>query len=79
MRFVARLMRCAMGASGTAYAASISALVRPPTARSVSASRDGADWMLDVRAPHDEVGIAIGATLLERSETVVASTCLTSR
>ena len=34
---LARLMRCAMVASGTRYARAISAVVSPPTARRVSA------------------------------------------
>ena len=37
MRCLARLIRCAMVASGTRNARAISAVVRPPTARSVSA------------------------------------------
>ncbi len=37
----ARLMRCAIVASGTRNACAISAVVRPPTARSVSAIADG--------------------------------------
>ncbi len=40
---LARLMRCAIVASGTRKALAISAVVRPPTARSVSASCDGGD------------------------------------
>ena len=43
MRCLARLIRCAIVASGTRNAAAISAVVRPPTARSVSASCDGAE------------------------------------
>ena len=43
MLALARLIRCAMVASGTRNAAAISAVVRPPTARRVSASCDGAD------------------------------------
>ena len=39
----ARLMRCAIVASGTRNAAAISAVVRPPTARSVSAICDGVE------------------------------------
>ena len=42
IRCLARLMRCAIVASGTRNARAISAVVRPPTARSVSASCDGA-------------------------------------
>jgi hypothetical protein len=38
---LARLIRCAMVASGTRNALAISAVVRPPTARSVSAIADG--------------------------------------
>ena len=41
MRCLARLMRCAIVASGTRNALAISAVVRPPTARSVSAIADG--------------------------------------
>ena len=41
MRCLARLMRCAMVASGTRNARAISAVVRPPTARSVSATWEG--------------------------------------
>ena len=37
----ARLIRCAIVASGTRNAFAISAVVRPPTARSVSAIADG--------------------------------------
>ena len=37
----ARLIRCAIVASGTRNALAISAVVRPPTARSVSAIADG--------------------------------------
>ncbi len=40
---LARLMRCAIVDSGTRKAWAISAVVRPPTARKVSASCDGAD------------------------------------
>jgi hypothetical protein len=40
---LARLIRCAIVASGTRNAAAISAVVRPPTARRVSASWEGAD------------------------------------
>ena len=40
---LARLIRCAMVASGTRKACAISAVVRPPTARGVSASCDGGD------------------------------------
>jgi hypothetical protein len=40
---LARLIRCAIVASGTRNAAAISAVVRPPTARSVSAICDGGD------------------------------------
>ena len=40
---LARLMRCAIVASGTRNAAAISAVVSPPTARSVSASCDGGE------------------------------------
>ena len=43
MRCLARLMRCAIVDSGTRNARAISAVVRPPTARSVSASCDGAE------------------------------------
>src|SRR4051812_16690496 len=41
MRCFARLMRCAMVASGTRKARAISAVDRPPTARRVSATCDG--------------------------------------
>ena len=41
MRCLARLIRCAIVASGTRNALAISAVVRPPTARSVSAIADG--------------------------------------
>ena len=47
MLFLARLIRCAMVASGTRNALAISAVVRPPTARNVSAiAEDGvrAGW-----------------------------------
>ena len=40
MRCLARLMRCAIVASGTRKALAISAVVSPPTARSVSAIAD---------------------------------------
>ena len=40
MRCLARLIRCAIVASGTRKAPAISAVVRPPTARSVSAIAD---------------------------------------
>ena len=39
--FFARLIRCAIVASGTRNALAISAVVRPPTARSVSAIDEG--------------------------------------
>ena len=39
----ARLIRCAIVASGTRNALAISAVVRPPTARSVSAIADAGD------------------------------------
>ena len=42
MVFLARLIRCAMVASGTQNAAAICAVVRPPTARRVSAICPGA-------------------------------------
>ena len=41
MRCLARLIRCAIVASGTRKALAISAVVRPPTARSVRAIADG--------------------------------------
>ena len=41
MLALARLMRCAIVASGTRNAFAISAVVSPPTARSVSAIADG--------------------------------------
>ena len=37
---LARLIRCAMVASGTRYASAICRVVRPPTARSVNATAD---------------------------------------
>ena len=40
---MARRIRCVIVASGTRNAAAISAVVKPPTARSVSASCDGGD------------------------------------
>ena len=40
MLCLARLMRCAMVASGTRNALAISPVVRPPTARNVSAIAD---------------------------------------
>ncbi len=40
---LARLIRCAIVASGTRNARAISAVVRPPTARSVSAIADAGD------------------------------------
>jgi hypothetical protein len=40
---LARLIRCAVVDSGTRNARAISAVLSPPTARSVSASCDGAD------------------------------------
>ena len=43
MRCLALLMRCAIVDSGTRNARAISAVVRPPTARSVSASCEGAE------------------------------------
>ena len=41
MVLLARVMRCAMVDSGTRKALAISAVVRPPTARSVSAMAEG--------------------------------------
>ena len=43
MRCMALRIRCVIVASGTRNAAAISAVVKPPTARSVSASCDGGD------------------------------------
>ena len=43
MLCLARLIRCAIVASGTRNALAISAVVRPPTARSVSAIADAGD------------------------------------
>ncbi len=43
MLCLARLIRCAIVASGTRNAAAISDVVRPPTARSVSAIAEGVE------------------------------------
>ena len=80
---LARLMRCAIVASGTRNALAICAVVRPPTARSVSATADelvSAGWQhmkssVSVSSSSRRLSTLAAATTWPKSSAAACSRC----